>query len=62
MLAERRRSLARALDAAADADVVSTLEADAARLAAELAATTAEDDALAPQADEVRARRARAGH
>ena len=61
VVAERRRSIARALEASADTDVVSTLEADAARLSAELDATTAEDDALAPQAEEVRRRRARAG-
>ena len=41
VVAERRRSIARALEASADTDVVSTLEADAARLAAELEATTA---------------------
>ena len=38
VLRERQRSLAQALDAAADADVVSTLEAEGARLAEELAA------------------------
>jgi len=54
VVAERRRSIARALEASADTDVVSTLEADAARLAAELEATTHEDDALAPRAEEVR--------
>ncbi len=54
VVAERRRSIGRALEASADTDVVSTLEADAARLSAELEATTAEDDALAPRADEVR--------
>ncbi len=54
VVAERRRSIARALEASADTDVVSTLEADAARLSAELEATTTEDDALAPQAEEVR--------
>jgi chromosome segregation protein len=54
VVAERQRSIAHALEASADTDVVSTLEADAARLSAELAATTTEDDALAPQADEVR--------
>ncbi len=53
VLAERRRSLARALDAAADADVVSTLEAESARLAAELEATTAEAGRLAPETAEV---------
>ncbi len=54
VVAERRRSIARALEASADTDVVSTLEADAARLTAELEATTHEDDALAPHAEEVR--------
>ncbi len=39
---ERQRSLAQALDAAADADVVSTLEAEGARLAEELADTESE--------------------
>ncbi len=39
---ERRRALAQALDAAADADVVSTLEAESARLGDELAGTEAE--------------------
>jgi len=53
VVAERRRSIARALEASADTDVVSTLEADAARLTAELEATTHDDDALAPQAEEV---------
>jgi chromosome segregation ATPase len=38
VLRERQRSLAQALDAAADADVVSTLEAESARLAEELEA------------------------
>ncbi len=37
VLRERQRSISRALDAAADADVVSTLEAEGARLAEELA-------------------------
>ncbi len=55
VVAERQRSIARALEASADTDVVSTLEADAARLAAELEATGHEDDALAPHAQEVRA-------
>ncbi len=54
VVAERRRSIARALEASADTDVVSTLEADAARLTAELEATTLDDAALAPQAEEVR--------
>jgi chromosome segregation protein len=55
VVAERRRSIGRALEASADTDVVSTLEADAARVAAELEATTHEDEALAPLAEEVRA-------
>ncbi|HZU78775.1 MAG TPA: AAA family ATPase, partial [Acidimicrobiales bacterium] len=46
VLAERRRSLLRALEAAADVDVVSTLEAEAARLADELQGVTDEDAAL----------------
>ncbi len=49
VLRERRRSLARALDAAADADVVSTLEAEGAHLAEELAAADEEARALAPE-------------
>jgi chromosome segregation protein len=48
VLAERRRSLQRDLEAAADVDVVSTLEADAARLAAELEAVAEEDAGLEP--------------
>jgi len=48
VLAERRRSLAQALDAAAAADVVSSLESDAARLAAGIEAADGESDALAP--------------
>jgi chromosome segregation protein len=55
VVAERRRSIARALEASADTDVVSTLEADAARLSAELDVTTHDDAELAPQAEEVRA-------
>ena len=50
VLRERQRSLAQALDAAADADVVSTLEAEGARLTEELEATEAEAAALAPRA------------
>ena len=49
VLAERRRSLGRDLEAAADVDVVSTLEADAARLAGELEAVAAEDLSFEPQ-------------
>ncbi|HEY4928420.1 MAG TPA: chromosome segregation protein SMC [Acidimicrobiales bacterium] len=51
VLRERQRSLARALDAAADADVVSTLEAEGARLADELGAAEAEATDLAPEQD-----------
>ena len=50
VLRERQRSLAQALDAAADADVVSTLEAEGARLAEELEATEAEAATLDPGA------------
>ncbi|MHB8430031.1 MAG: AAA family ATPase, partial [Acidimicrobiales bacterium] len=53
VLRERRRSLDQALDAAADADVVSTLEAEAANLVEELAATEAEALRLAPEHDAV---------
>ena len=53
VLRERQRSLARALDAAADADVVSTLEAEGARLSEELAATDREEHELAPEHDEL---------
>ena len=49
VLRERQRSLAQALDAAADADVVSTLEAEGARLAEELDAAESEATALAPE-------------
>ena len=61
VLRERQRSLARALDAAADADVVSTLEAEGARLADELAAAEHEADALAPEQDGLVGRRGRPG-
>ena len=43
VLRERQRGVLAALDAAADVDVVSTLEAEAARLATELAAAEAEE-------------------
>jgi len=49
VLRERQRSLAQALDAAADADVVSTLEAEGARLGSELESADAEAEALAPE-------------
>ncbi|MGA2037331.1 MAG: AAA family ATPase, partial [Acidimicrobiales bacterium] len=44
VLAERRRSVARALDVATGADVVSTLEADAARLVSELETLRGEEE------------------
>ncbi|HWF21807.1 MAG TPA: chromosome segregation protein SMC [Acidimicrobiales bacterium] len=53
VLRERQRSLAQALDAAADADVVSTLEAEGARLGHELEATEAESETLGPDEDEL---------
>ena len=43
VLRERARAVVAALDAAADVDVVSTLEAEAARLASELAAAAADE-------------------
>ena len=55
VLRERQRSLAQALDAAADADVVSTLEAEGARLGQELEAAEAESDTLAPEQAELAA-------
>ena len=48
VLVERRRSLQRALEAAADVNVVSTLEADAARLASDLSALDEEEAGLDP--------------
>ncbi|HTJ76182.1 MAG TPA: chromosome segregation protein SMC [Acidimicrobiales bacterium] len=48
LLAERQRSLGRDRSVAVDASVVSSLESEAARLGAELADVTAEDEALAP--------------
>ncbi len=71
VLRERGRGVVAALDAAADVDVVSTLEAEAARLASELVAAEAEEeaggaperaeltDALAALGDEFAALRAR---
>lgn len=53
VLRERQRSVALALDAAADADVVSTLEAEGARLTQELERAEAEAASLAPEHDEV---------
>src|SRR5664280_1027031 len=51
VLRERQRSLAQALDAAADADVVSTLEAEVARLSEELESAGREAADLAPEQD-----------
>ncbi len=48
LLAERQRSLARDQAVAVDASLVSALEAEAARLGAELVEVTAEVDALSP--------------
>ncbi|MHB8437862.1 MAG: chromosome segregation protein SMC [Acidimicrobiales bacterium] len=56
VLAERRRSLVRALEAAADVDVVSTLEADAARLEQQLTSLEDEERAVTPEADELATR------
>jgi chromosome segregation protein len=53
VLRERQRSLAQALDAAADADVVSTLEAESARLADELEAAGSEAAGLEPDHDSI---------
>ena len=53
VLLERRRSLNRSLESAEAADVVATLEAEGARLAAELETTAAEDLLLGPDAQEV---------
>jgi chromosome segregation protein len=58
VLRERARALAQALDAAADVDVVSTLEAEAARLAEELAQVDADDVELAPEHEAITARTA----
>jgi chromosome segregation protein len=48
VLRERARATAAALDAAADVDVVSTLEAEAARLSTEIAGTAEEEETAAP--------------
>jgi chromosome segregation protein len=49
VLRERGRNVVAALDAAADVDVVSTLEADAARLSTEIAAAATEEQSSAPE-------------
>src|SRR5580658_4860713 len=53
VLKERARSLAASLDAAADVDVVSTLEAEGARLTAELGDVESSAEALATQRADV---------
>jgi chromosome segregation protein len=51
VLRERGRATLAALDAAADVDVVSTLEADAARLSTEIATTASEEQSATPERD-----------
>jgi chromosome segregation protein len=53
VIAERRRSLDRALEMSADTDVVSTLEADAARLSAAVDEVSADEAGLVPEARRV---------
>jgi len=53
LLVERRRSLERALSASADRDVISSLEAEAAGIAAELGTLEAEAAALGAQEEEL---------
>jgi chromosome segregation protein len=62
VLRERERAMVAAFDAAADVDVVSTLEAEAARLASEIAAADSEDTAGGdgtPERDQLGAESAR---
>jgi chromosome segregation protein len=58
VLVERRRGLSQALDAAADVDVVSTLEAEASRLVAEIAAAESQDASLGPEREALERRAA----
>jgi len=58
VLRERARARVQALDAAADVDVVSTLEAEASRLAEELRQVEADELRLAPEWAELEARAA----
>ncbi len=58
LLRARSKALAQALDAAADVDVVSTLEAEAARLSEELSEVDREEVALAPELDAIARRSA----
>ncbi|HET9075538.1 MAG TPA: chromosome segregation protein SMC [Acidimicrobiales bacterium] len=53
VLAERRRSIERALNATVDQSVISSLEAEAASLAERLAGTEHEAERLLPEADEL---------
>ncbi len=53
VIAERRRSIERALNATVDQDVISSLEAEAASLTERLAGTEAEAERLLPEADEL---------
>ena len=53
VIAERRRSIERALNATVDQNVISSLEAEAATLAERLAGTEAEAARLLPDADEL---------
>jgi chromosome segregation protein len=55
VLRERARAVAAALDAAADVDVVSTLEAEAARLTTEIEAAVVDDQAADPERHALRA-------
>ena len=55
VLAERGRSVERELQSSVDADVVASLEAEAASLAASLAVVEAESTALAPEVEELTA-------
>ena len=53
VIAERRRSIERALNATVDQDVISSLEAEAATLSERLAGTEADAQRLLPEADEL---------
>ncbi len=53
VMAERRRSIERAINATVDQDVISSLEAEAASLSERLEGTEAEAERLLPEADEL---------
>jgi len=55
VLAERRRSIERAMSSSVDQDVIVSLEADAASLSAQMAETESEAERLLPAADELAA-------